>query len=270
MKVATTSDSPVVERSEQGGEPLLRLEGVCKSFGALRAVDDIALTVPRGSIQGIAGPNGAGKTTLFNVITGVPFGADRGEIRFRGRDIASAPGHVRCRMGMARTFQADAAFRSLSVEQTLELGLVFGSRRPKSQRRGRIDELLEQFELGDHRAQTVNDLPLFVKKLVVIASALATDPELLLLDEPAAGLSRPEVAELAEIVRSINAAGVTVLLIEHILPFLLGISDRVLIMNYGARLAEGTPQEIVGNPDVIEAYLGERGKKLAAAQAEGR
>jgi branched-chain amino acid transport system ATP-binding protein len=254
----------------EAAAPILSLKGVRKSFGALAAVDDVSFDVPEGSIFGIAGPNGAGKTTLFNVITGVPFGPDAGEVWFRGTNIASTPAHRRCRLGLARTFQADASFRTLTVEQTLELAVDFGSDRNRHARKEHVESLVQRLQLARYRHDVAGDLPLFVKKLVVIGSALASDPLILLLDEPAAGLSHREVTELAEVVRTVHSDGRTVILIEHVLPFLLGISSQVMVMNHGAVLAHGSPQQILGNRDVVEAYLGERGRRMVDAVVRAR
>jgi branched-chain amino acid transport system ATP-binding protein len=245
---------------------VLHVSNLSKSFGKLCAVDDVSFSVAEGEVFGIAGPNGAGKTTLFNAISGVPYHPDAGEVEFLGKRIDGLPGHAICHLGLARTFQRESIFDSLNVLENVVIGSVFGhGRRDKSAFRQRAIDALELVGyhgsvLGDARS-----LSLFDKKRLMLASALATEPRLLLLDEPAAGLNQMEVDETAELIRRINSSGMAVVLIEHVLPLLLSVSQRIMILNQGALLTVGVPDEVVKDEHVIEAYLGKRGLHDATA-----
>jgi branched-chain amino acid transport system ATP-binding protein len=247
---------------------ILTIEGVTKAFGSLVAVDHVDLEIAAGSIVGIAGPNGAGKTTLFNVISGVPSGPDSGRIVFDGSAIESLPGHEICRRGLARTFQKEAVFETLTVAQNVRVGAANAGRRRGSRS---IDEVVEQrlraFDLLSYRDSAARVLPLFARKRMMIASAMATDPTVLLLDEPASGLNAGELVEMEAIIRRVNEMGTTVVLIEHVLPLLLAVSQRAMIMDHGRRLVEGTPAEVVSDPRVVEAYLGEQWGRTHGALA---
>lgn len=239
---------------------VLRLNGVSKSFGKLRAVDNVSLSVEEGEVFGIAGPNGAGKTTLFNAITSVPYHADSGEITFFGQSIQRLSAHAICHRGLARTFQRESIFETLTVIENVTVGAVFGYRsHERSSVRQRAIDALDMVGYKGSLDGDARSLSLFDKKRLMLASALATSPRLLLLDEPASGLNQMEVEETAGLIRSINATGVSILLIEHVLPLLLSVSERILILNQGACLTTGMPDEIVKNEQVIEAYLGKRG-----------
>ena len=239
--------------------PILVVEEVCKSFGSLAAVDRVSFHIEAGMVFGIAGPNGAGKTTLFNLISGVPWGPDRGAITFHGEAIAGLPGHQICRRGIARTFQKEAAFHTLTVVDNVRIAAVYGCAGGTDRSvEDEVDLQLDAFELAPFRDATAGTLPLFAKKRLMLASALATRPTLLLLDEPASGLNTLEQAEMDTIIRRLRVTGTTILLIEHVLPLLMAVSDRVMIMNQGRRLVEGTPDAVVADPQVVEAYLGER------------
>jgi branched-chain amino acid transport system ATP-binding protein len=247
--------------------PLLLCEGVAKAFGALRAVDGISFAVEVGETFGIAGPNGSGKSTLFNVITGVPYPADGGRVMFEGRRIDRMAPHRICRIGIARTFQKDAAFPALTVRQNVRLGAVYGragERRPVAGKTA--EELLAFVGIAeDQYERHAGELSLFDRKKLMIASALATMPRLLLLDEPASGLTGPEIEPLIDLIRKLKAQGVTVLVIEHVLSLLLTVSERLMVLNQGQVLTIGGPDEIVRDPSVIAAYLGSRGKRRDAA-----
>ena len=236
---------------------ILVLEDIQKSFGRLMAVADVSFEVEEEEIFGIAGPNGAGKTTLFNVISGIPFHPDSGRIYFQEKQIQSTPAHVICHMGIARTFQRETVFETLSVLENVWVGAAYGHNgEGRSQRHQRAGDVLEFVGLTKDLDREAGQLALFDKKLLMLASALVTRPKVLLLDEPAAGLSKAEIEQSAELFRSIQSQGIAIVLIEHVLPLLLSISDRVMILNEGQKLIEGLPGEVVKDERVIKAYLG--------------
>ncbi len=236
--------------------PLLAVRGVSKSFGRLRAVDGLDLDVRSGEILGIAGPNGAGKSTLFNILTRVPFGADAGTVEFDGRSITSASPRTIVRAGLVRTFQTEAAFDTLSAWDNVRVAARYGG---GDERTSTIVTLLDRVGLGHRRHEVARDLPLFAKKRLMIATALTTTPRLLLLDEPASGLNDHEQAELVDLIRGIHASGVTIVVIEHVLPLLHALAGRLVVMAAGRHLAEGPPAEVLRDDRVIEAYVGRRG-----------
>jgi branched-chain amino acid transport system ATP-binding protein len=240
---------------------ILSVHNVSKSFGRLLAVDDVSFAVEEGEIYGIAGPNGAGKTTLFNLTSGIPYHADRGRIAFQDRSIEAMPPYEIYHLGVARTFQKETAFDTLTVEQNVRVSAVFG----RAHRRETVDQevarALEMLDLGDVRNAIASDLPLYTKKRLMIASAIVSNPKLLMLDEPAGGLSALELAEIERLILSLRERGVTIVIIEHVLPLLFGVSDRVMIMDFGQKIAEGPPQAVARDEIVIEAYLGQRGKE---------
>jgi branched-chain amino acid transport system ATP-binding protein len=248
-------------------DEILTVEGVVKAFGALRAVDGIGFSVRRGEIFGVAGPNGSGKSTLFNLITSIPFAADSGSIRFEGVAIERMAPHRICRLGVARTFQKDAEFSTLSVYDNVVTGAVYGREgRGAGDDRQAAHEALAFVGLpGSDHDRLAGELSVFDKKRLMIASALAARPRLLLLDEPASGLTKPEIDSLIHLIRRINATGVTVLLIEHVLPLLLTVSQRLMVLNQGRVLTTGLPDDVVRDDRVIEAYLGSRGRRDDAA-----
>jgi branched-chain amino acid transport system ATP-binding protein len=246
-------------------DDILIVEGACKSFGQLRAIDDVSFSVRTGEIFGIAGPNGSGKSTLFNVITSIPFQADLGRILFESRPIEHMAANRICRAGIARTFQKETTFDTLSTFDNAMLGAVYGQHRPDN---GAIEQRtldalafvgISEREYG----RPAGELAVFDKKRLMLASALATQPRLLLLDEPASGLTKPEVEETAALVRRINKLGVSVLIIEHVLPLLHSLSGRLMVLNQGREVITGMPEEVMRDPRVVEAYLGRRGVRVA-------
>lgn len=239
--------------------PLLSASGLVKSFGALRAVDGVSFDVMPGRVFGIAGPNGSGKSTLLNLLSGIPFGPDAGRIAFAGRNIAGLPAHRIARAGLVRSFQKDATFATLSAAETVAVSAAFGGGRPARAAAAEAARLLDRVALPSaRRSEASGSLPIFDKKRLAFASALALRPKLLLLDEPASGLAKPEIDELAALIRAVREEGVTVMLVEHVLPLLLSVSDSLLVMNQGRVIAQGPPDAAFRDPAVVEAYLGRR------------
>ncbi len=253
---------------------LLETEKLTRAFGGVIAVNKVSFSVEEGLITGLIGPNGAGKTTLFNNITGLDT-PTKGRVLFEGKDITGAAAHKICRMGIARTFQNIRLFKELTVVENVMIGRHFKT--GKSETRGRFvnamnsyfrlkqeeEEIYERslewlrfFDMDDMSDELAKNLPYGKQRELEIARALATDPKLLFLDEPAAGMNPQETEHLMQIIRKIRELGVTVVLIEHDMKLVMSICDTITVLNYGMKLAEGTPVEIRSNTDVIEAYLG--------------
>ena len=239
---------------------LLELDGVSKAFGSLKAVDGVSFKVEAGEIFGIAGPNGSGKSTLFNVITGIPFGPDRGTIRFDGTEIQGFRGHRIARLGLARTFQRETSFDGLTVFENALMGSSFGAAsQPAAAAREAAAEALEFVGLGAAQfGRPAGELSVFQRKCLMLATAIAMKPKMLLLDEPASSLTKPEIDSSIELIRRTAARGITILLIEHVLTFLMSLSQHLLVLNQGAMLAMGEPRTVIADERVIEAYLGTR------------
>lgn len=239
---------------------LLDARGVTKHFGGVAAVHNVDLTIGEGEMVGLIGPNGAGKTTFINVITGMePLTA--GSVKFRGQQIAGSPAYRIGRMGIARTFQVVKPFRNLSVRENVAVGAMFGAggaRRSSKEAFAKAEEVLTFVSMGDKISRGADQLTIPDLKRLELAKALAMEPQLLMLDEVMAGLHAREIEEAMELIRKINASGVTVLVIEHVMKAIMGLSARVVVLHYGEKIAEGSPQEIVSNKKVIEAYLGEK------------
>jgi len=234
---------------------LLALHGVSKSYGALKVTDGITLAVAEGETLGILGPNGAGKTTLFNLISG-DVRADTGRVDYDGRDVTRLRPHQRCRAGIGRSYQVPQPFGNMSVFENLVTAACFGGQQTEREAWRTAHEVLAQTGLIAQANAPAGGLRLLDRKRLELARALATKPRLLLLDEIAGGLTEPEAAVLVGELRRIKARGVTMIWIEHVVHALLSLADRLFVINFGQKLAEGEPRAVMNDPEVRRVYMG--------------
>ena len=233
---------------------ILKVTNLNKRFGGLTAISKLSFELGEGEILALIGPNGAGKTTVFNCLSGF-HAPDEGEILFSGKSLLGMQPYQVCRAGLSRTFQIVKPFLTISVLDNVMVGAMLRETSTKKAREASM-EIIQWAGLGHMAHKEAEGLPLPLRKRLEMARALATRPKLLLLDEVMAGLNPTEVSEIIELIREVNQKGVSILLIEHVMQGVMALSERVLVINYGSRIAEGTPVEVVKNEKVIEAYLG--------------
>ena len=244
---------------------LLEVKNLTKTFKGLIAVNKVSFNIKEGEIVGLIGPNGAGKSTVFDMITGIrpPDGSspfpDSGDIIFKGKSIVKLPAYIRCNLGIGRTFQLTKPLKEMTVFENVYVALLF-SNKSKENRKNLTQtakEICELVSLGGKMEELASNLTVPDRKKLELARALATQPELLLLDEVMAGLNPSEVTEACNLIKKIRDLGITILVVEHVMKAIMNVSDRIIVLDHGIKIAEGKPEEIVKNQKVIEAYLGE-------------
>jgi branched-chain amino acid transport system ATP-binding protein len=237
-------------------ESILSVRQVGKNFGGLRALRDVSFELPTGQIMGLMGPNGAGKTTLVNIVCGF-YKPDSGRIDFKGRDITRLSAHRICRLGIARTYQIPQPFGQLTVLQNVAVAAMYAQGLGKSAAEQQAPEILHITDLWDKKDVLAKDMSTIALKRLELARALAANPALLLVDEVAAGLNESELPRMLEILESIRQSGVTIILIEHVMRVMREAVDTILVLDEGATIASGKPDEVMNDKKVIECYLGE-------------
>lgn len=235
-------------------QPLLAARGVTRRFGGLVAVNDVSLEVRQGEIVGIIGPNGAGKTTLFAMLSGFQK-LDAGEVRFDGVSVAGMPPHRVAALGMARSFQIVQVFPDMTVLESVTTAALL--RHPMRRAMQRAEEVLDQVGLASKAEVVPTSLSIQDKKLLEIAKCCATEPRLILLDEVMAGMTLAEAEVPLGVIRRLNADGMTFVMVEHVMPLIMSVAHRIAVLNFGQKIAEDTPERVVANPAVIDAYLGD-------------
>lgn len=236
--------------------PFLEVEGITKRFGGLTATEEVSFTVKEGEILSIIGPNGAGKSTLFNCITGF-YRPDAGKVLFRGKDITTASAHKICKLGIARTFQIVQVISDMTVLENVMTGTFLHIYDRKKVREKSV-EFLRFAGLHEKMDFLGTDITIADKKRLEVAMALGTEPALLMLDEAMAGLTPVELREMIGLLRKVRDNGVTLIIVEHVMEAVMELSDRVVVINSGRKIVEGSPKDVVRNPEVIQAYLGDR------------
>ena len=239
---------------------ILETKEISKNFGNLAALSDVSFSVEEGEIFGIVGPNGAGKSTLFNVVAG-HYPPSSGQVTFHGQNITGFKAHRACQAGLARTFQTPKTFPSLTVYENINIGATFGGNKS-----GKTDEIIKWLKLDGVAQSPAHNLELYTTKLVMLGAALATDCKLLMLDEPMAGLTMVEINNFLELVREVNTTrGITVIIIEHLLDILIGMTNRLLVLDNGKTIYLGPSDQVANDPRVVEIYLGKKRKKAENA-----
>jgi branched-chain amino acid transport system ATP-binding protein len=233
---------------------LLDVEGLSKHFGGVQAVLDLTFQVREGEILGVIGPNGSGKTTTFHLVTGF-HRPDRGRVRFDGRDITGRPPYEVCALGLCRTFQVAKPFPEITVHRNVLMGALLRHPEPAAAA-ARVDQVLRRVGLEERAGTPAGSLTTIDQRRLEVARALATEPKLLLLDETMAGLNPTEVDVAMRLIRGLREQGLTVVVVEHVMRAVMSLSDRIVVLNQGTKVTEGSPQEVVADPRVIQAYLG--------------
>ena len=234
---------------------LLEVTGITKRFGGLCAVNDLNLSLDKGQILGLIGPNGAGKTTAFNMISGF-YKPDEGDITFEGKNITGLRPDQICKLGLTRTFQVVKPFPQLSVRDNVMVG-AYNRTNDKKVARQKAEEIIEFLGMQEMEGMTASSLSVAYRKRLEVAKALATDPKIILLDEAMAGLRPIETDHMIDLVRQVSKQGIALLLVEHVMRVIMSLAERIVVIHHGEKIAEGKPQEIVHDKEVIDAYLGE-------------